>query len=208
MAEPLSIAFSEFILGGQRSGKSRRAEALARDWLARSPSHEAVLIATAQAGDAEMRERIAQHQRDRAERVPGLMTVEEPLRLAETLRTHSTPDTLVLVDCLTLWLTNWLMPMGDSAAMESSQGAPELMKKSHVALSLQAQYAMLLGAIHDAPGPVVLVGNEIGLGVIPMGRETRIFVDELGRLNQDVAKSCERVTLMVAGLPLSLKGQP
>jgi adenosylcobinamide kinase/adenosylcobinamide-phosphate guanylyltransferase len=208
MAEPLSIAFSEFILGGQRSGKSRRAEALARDWLSHSPSHDAVLIATAQASDAEMHERIAQHQRDRAERVPGLMTVEEPLRLAEALRAHSTPDTLVLVDCLTLWLTNWLMPMGDAAAMESGQDAAELMEKSHAALSLQAQYAMLLGAIHDAPGPVVLVGNEIGLGVIPMGRETRIFVDELGRLNQDVAKSCERVTLMVAGLPLSLKGQP
>lgn len=204
----LSITFSEFILGGQRSGKSRRAEALARDWLARSPGHDAVLIATAQAGDAEMRERIAQHQRDRAERVPGLVTVEAPLRLAEAIRAHSTPDTLVLVDCLTLWLTNWLMPMGDDfAGMAPSQDAVELMEKSHAALSYQAQSAMLLGAIHDAPGPIVLVGNEIGLGVIPMGREARSFVDELGRLNQDVAKSCERVTLMVAGLPLTLKGQ-
>ena len=93
---------SELILGGQKSGKSRRAELLARDWLAQSPAHRAVLIATAQPWDGEMRERIARHQRDRAERVPGLQTLEEPRDLAAVLAQHSTAHTLVVVDCLTL----------------------------------------------------------------------------------------------------------
>lgn len=194
MGAELTIAKSELILGGQRSGKSRRAELLARTWLAQSPQHRATLIATAQPWDAEMRERIARHQRDRAERVPGLQTVEEPLRLAETIAAHSRPDTLLVVDCLTLWLTNLLMPA------ENSTSNPAL------ALDSQASIAMLLGAIRSAAGPVALVGNEIGLGVIPLGREVRAFVDALGRLNQDVAQACTRVTLMAAGLPLTLKG--
>ena len=191
MVEALTLARSEFILGGQKSGKSRRAELLARDWLAQSPQHKAVLIATAQPWDDEMRERIARHQRDRAERVPGMTTVEEPLHLAAAIQQHSQPDTLVVVDCLTLWLTNWLMPV------ESV--------KSTVAQSASAQTAALLIAIRSARGPLILVGNEIGLGVIPMGTEVRAFVDALGRLNQDVAQACTRVTLMTAGLPLTLK---
>ena len=107
----LSVAHSELILGGQKSGKSRRAELLARDWLAQSPSHRAVLIATARAWDDEMRERIARHQVDRTARVPGMTTVEEPLALAQKITGHSRADTLVVVDCLTLWLTNCLMPV-------------------------------------------------------------------------------------------------
>lgn len=190
------IARSEFIFGGQRSGKSRRAELLARDWLLRSPDHKAVLIATAQPWDEEMRDRITRHQQDRAERVPGMRTVEEPLRVAQAVAQHSTAQTLLIVDCLTLWLTNLLMP----AEHSESNPAP--------ALSAPAQAAMLLVAIAAAPGPLVLVGNEIGLGVIPMGRETRDFVDALGRLNQDVAQACQRVTFMAAGLPLTLKGSP
>jgi adenosylcobinamide kinase/adenosylcobinamide-phosphate guanylyltransferase len=191
----LVVARSEFILGGQKSGKSRRAEALAQQWLTASSEHHAVLIATAQPWDIEMEARIARHQADRAERVPGMRTVEEPLALAQTLRQNSTPQTLVVVDCLTLWLTNCLMPMTE---VEESNRP--------LAQSAPAQTAMLLEAIHAAPGPVVIVGNEIGLGVIPMGREVRSFVDALGRLNQEVAGTCERVTLMVAGLPLALKG--
>ena len=191
MVEALTLARSEFILGGQKSGKSRRAELLARDWLAQSPQHKAVLIATAQPWDDEMRERIARHQRDRAERVPGMTTVEEPLHLADAIAQHSQTDTLVVVDCLTLWLTNWLMPV------ESV--------KSTVAQSASAQTAALFIAIRSARGPLILVGNEIGLGVIPMGAEVRAFVDALGRLNQDVAQACTRVTLMAAGLPLTLK---
>ena len=188
----MTIAKSELILGGQKSGKSRRAELLAREWLAQSSTHRAVLIATAQPWDDEMRQRIARHQVDRAERVPGMTTVEEPLALAAAIRQHGHAQTLVVVDCLTLWLTNRLMPA------ESESKVP-------VAPVDIAPAASLLIAIAQAPGPVVLVGNEIGLGVIPMGREVRAFVDALGKLNQDVAATCQRVTLMAAGLPLSLK---
>ncbi|OYQ40280.1 bifunctional adenosylcobinamide kinase/adenosylcobinamide-phosphate guanylyltransferase [Rhodoferax sp. TH121] len=189
----MNIAKSELILGGQKSGKSRRAELLARQWLDAAPDHQAVLIATAQPWDDEMRQRISRHQADRAQRVPGMRTVEEPLALAEAIRQHSNACTLVVVDCLTLWLTNLLMP----AENASNSAVPPMDT---------AQIASLLIAIQDAVGPVVLVGNEIGLGVIPMGREVRAFVDALGRLNQDVASVCERVTLMAAGLPLTLKG--
>jgi adenosylcobinamide kinase/adenosylcobinamide-phosphate guanylyltransferase len=192
MAEPLAIARSELILGGQKSGKSRRAELLARQWLAQSPGHRAVLVATARPWDEEMRERIRRHQQDRAERVPGMGTVEEPLQLAQAIAQHSAPDTLVVVDCLTLWLTNLLMPAPGLEVDAPAQAA-------------RAQAALLVSRITSAPGPLVLVGNEIGLGVIPMGRETRAFVDALGLLNQQVAGACERVTLMAAGLPLSLK---
>ncbi|TAG32672.1 MAG: bifunctional adenosylcobinamide kinase/adenosylcobinamide-phosphate guanylyltransferase [Polaromonas sp.] len=190
-----TIARSELILGGQRSGKSRRAEMLARDWLAQSPSHEAVLIATGQPWDDEMRARIARHQADRAERVHGMRTLEEPLALPEALGRCSNPHTLVVVDCLTLWLTNWLMPAEQVVSLKNEQNMPPPQSPVDFIATL-------------ATGPVILVGNEIGLGVIPMGRETRDFVDALGRLNQGVAARCARVTLMVAGLPLTLKEQP
>ena len=196
-----SIARSEFILGGQKSGKSRRAELIARNWLAKSPDHRALLIATGQPWDDEMRERIARHQRDRAERVPGMTTLEEPRDLAGALARHSDSRTLIVVDCLTLWLTNWLMPLDDGTGSESDSGSNRAL-----ALDYQAQVAMFLVAILKAPGPVVLVGNEIGLGVIPMGREVREFVDALGEVNQRVGEVCEKVTLVVAGLPLVLKG--
>ena len=188
MGTELVIARSELILGGQKSGKSRRAESLASAWLAHSAQHRAVLVATAQPWDDEMRERIARHQQEREMRVPGLRTVEEPLHLAAAVKAHSAPDTLLVVDCLTLWLTNWLMPAGVPPQQEFA-----------------APRAALLQALDQAAGPVVLVGNEIGLGVIPLGREVRAFVDTLGSLNQDLARVCERVTLMAAGLPLTLK---
>ena len=190
----IHIAKSELIVGGQKSGKSRRAELLARDWLQQSPSHKAVLIATAQAWDEEMRQRIERHQHDRAARVPRLTTVEEPLQLAHTILRLSQPDTLLVVDCLTLWLTNLLMPMNG---------------ENLVASDFIAYVAMLSAAIlasnHENKGPIVIVSNEIGLGVIPMGRDVRAFVDTLGKLNQDIAQVCDKVTLMSAGLPLSLK---
>ncbi|MBW8469251.1 MAG: bifunctional adenosylcobinamide kinase/adenosylcobinamide-phosphate guanylyltransferase [Thiobacillus sp.] len=185
---------SEFILGGQRSGKSRRAEVLARQWLERSPDHRAVMVATGQAWDDEMRERIARHRRDRAERVPGLVTLEEPLALAEALGRVGDAKTLVVVDCLTLWMTNLMMPVEARQALDDT--------------AVVAAGHALCEAIAAAPGPLVLVGNEIGLGVIPLGREVRAFVDALGRLNQSVAAACERVTLMAAGLPLTLKDKP
>ena len=196
MVKNAAVARSELILGGQKSGKSRRAEQQAHTWLQQSPQHRAVMIATAQPWDDEMRERIARHRADRAKRVPGMTTVEEPLHLAQVIGQYSTLHTLLVVDCLTLWLTNWMMP---------PEGAVKDDEKSGQASQIQAPIAMLLEAIRAAPGPVVLVGNEIGLGVIPMGREVRAFVDALGSLNQSVAQACECVTLMAAGLPLRLK---
>lgn len=187
---------TQLILGGQKSGKSRRAELLARQWLQADAGHQAVLVATGQAWDAEMSERIARHQRDRAERVPGMLTIEEPRELAQVLARHSSPQRLLVIDCLTLWLTNWLMP-AQAEDLESNQ------PQSH---DWKAQLALFLKALDVASGPVILVGNEIGLGVIPMGREVRAFVDALGLLNQQAAAHCESVTLMCAGLPLALKG--
>lgn len=183
---------SELVLGGQKSGKSRRAEAQAQTWLMQSPAHGAWLLATGRAYDAEMQARITRHQQDRAERVPGMRTAEVPLDLAAALRAYSRPECLVVIDCLTMWLTNWMMPMPDQPA--PSQDWP-------------AQRAAFLEALAQAPGPVVIVGNEIGLGVIPLGREVRAFVDALGTLNQQVAAACSHATLMCAGLPLTLKAE-
>jgi adenosylcobinamide kinase/adenosylcobinamide-phosphate guanylyltransferase len=185
------VAKSELILGGQKSGKSRRAEFLARDWLLQAPHHKAVLIATAQPWDEEMQQRIARHKQDRAERVPNLTTVEEPLQLAQTIQRLSQSDTLLVVDCLTLWLTNMLMPVD--------------VENKPTAVNFIDYAAMLSVAISKSTGPIVIVSNEIGLGVIPMGRDVRAFVDALGKLNQDIAQVCDKVTFMAAGLPLSLK---
>lgn len=187
------LASRELILGGQRSGKSRRAENLAMQWLQASPQRQAVLVATARAGDDEMQQRIVRHQLDRAQRVPRLLAVEEPLYLHAALKQHSSANNLVLVDCLTLWLVNWLMP---------PPGLPQ------PAGSFQHAMGELLETLGSLPGPVVLVSNEIGLGVVPMGKEVRHYVDELGRLNQTMADACERVTLMVAGQALHVKGAP
>jgi adenosylcobinamide kinase/adenosylcobinamide-phosphate guanylyltransferase len=188
----LKVARSELILGGQRSGKSRRAEALAQSWLKASKTHHAILLATAQAWDEEMRQRIQRHKEDRAQRLGRMATVEEPLALAESISGYSRPETMVVVDCLTLWLTNQLMPVALHATADDE------------ALPC-GRIAALIEALQSAPGPVVLVSNEIGLGVIPMGREVRGFVDSLGQLNQAVAAVCQRVTLMAAGLPMVLK---
>lgn len=201
MSSPTSVPRSEFILGGQRSGKSRRAETLAQHWLQADAQHHAVMVATARIWDEEMRLRIARHQADRTERVPGMHTVEEPLALAAAVSRLSQPDTLVVVDCLTLWLTNLLMPLFDS------QYPTDQAQAETAALATEPIRALLC-AIEQAPGPVVIVGNEIGMGVIPMGAQVRAFVDQLGRLNQDMARVCSRVTLMAAGLALTLKDTP
>lgn len=192
--------WQELILGGQKSGKTRRAEQAARDWMDAGSGRHAVYLATGQAWDAEMQARIARHQADRALRVPGMQTVEAPLHLAQALQAHSNAQTLVVVDCLTLWLTNWMMPM-----QGVEQAASEDQPNQALALDWQAQRALFLEVLPQCPGPVVVVGNEIGLGVIPLGREVRAFVDALGALNQDVARVCSRATLMAAGLPLQLK---
>ena len=182
----------ELILGGQKSGKSRCAEERAQAWLT-APERQAVLLATAMAGDDEMRARIVRHRLERARRVPRLAVEEEHHDLAAAIQRLSQPSRLVVVDCLTLWLTQRMMPL---------HGAPR------EASVIEADRERLLAALKAANGPVVLVSNEIGLGVSPLGRETRHFLDELGRLHQAVARVCERVTLMVAGIELPVKRAP
>jgi len=185
------VSARELVLGGQKSGKSRRAEQLALQWLQQDATHRVVLLATALAGDAEMAQRIARHQQDRQgcpELAARLSTQEVPHQLAQAIAQHSQPQVLVVVDCLTLWLTNWLMPADP-----------------HPPDQYPAAQAELLSALVQASGPVVLVSNEIGLGVVPMGEQVRHFVDALGVLNQQVAAVCERVTFMAAGLPMALK---
>ena len=177
------------ILGGQRSGKSRCAEQRAAAWLLQS-GHQATLVATARAGDAEMRERITRHRVDRAQRVPQLNTLELESELAGALHSISSPTHLLVVDCLTLWLTQMLMPLSGSAADEA-----EVLR----------QQQALCEVLPGLPGPVVLVSNEIGLGLSPMSSEVRAFVDALGRLHQAVAGVCDDLSLMVAGVELPVK---
>jgi adenosylcobinamide kinase / adenosylcobinamide-phosphate guanylyltransferase len=178
------------ILGGQRSGKSRCAESRAADWLRAGPDRRATLLATAQGGDDEMRERIRRHRLDRAERVPRLATRELQGPLAQALRDLSAPDHLLVVDCLTLWLTQLLMPL---------HGQPL------DAQALLLEQDGLCAALRQLPGPVVLVSNEIGFGVSPLSREARGFVDALGHLHQAVAAACDNLSLMVAGVELPVK---
>ncbi len=177
------------VLGGARSGKSACAETLA----AQSGS-DVVYIATARAGDSEMAERIAHHRRGRP---PHWTTIEEPLQLAAAIVRHSRPSTVVMVDCLTLWLSN-LMFSGDHDYPDTGTIVlPPL---------FGAQRAALLDALAQASGDIVLVSNEVGMGIVPMGAVSRSFVDEAGRLNQSVAAVCERVVFVATGLPLTLKG--
>lgn len=178
----------ELILGGAKSGKSRTAEARAAAWLHAQPQHSATLVATALAGDGEMAERIARHRAERAVRVPALQTVEAATQLGAVLRRLSHPHRLLVVDCFTLWLTQCLLP-----------------PPGVVARPWGDEQAALLAALHDSASPVVLVSNEIGLGVMPMSREARQCVDALGLLHQAVAGHCSRVTLMVAGCELTVK---
>lgn len=180
----------ELILGGVRSGKSAAALARAADWLAQA-SHEATLIATALPADAAMRARIERHRAERRARLPRLATVEVPVRLAEAIAQRSASQHLLVVDCLTLWAANFLAPASGEPIDD---------------IAWDTEVEALLDALARAPGPLVLVSNEIGLGVIGADALTRRFVDALGLLNQRVAAVCERVSLLVAGQPLVLKG--
>lgn len=188
----------ELILGGQKSGKSRCAEQRAADWLAAAPGHEAWLLATAWPADEEMAARIARHRADRAARVPGLHTLDAVRDLPAAIEAQAAPRRLLVVDCLTLWLTQELMP---PAALREE---PPL-EPAAWGLRVEGLGDALCAALARAEGPVVLVSNEIGHGVVPLGAETRAFVDALGRLHQRVAAACARVTLMVAGIDVPVK---
>jgi adenosylcobinamide kinase/adenosylcobinamide-phosphate guanylyltransferase len=182
----------ELILGGARSGKSALAERRAEE-----SGLAVTYVATGQAGDTEMARRIAHH---RSRRPPHWTLVEEPLHLAATLAEHAAPDRCLLVDCLTLWLTNLLY--AGSAASQAEAG-------EEVACPLLAfETAALLDTLPQVPGRVILVSNEVGLGIVPLGAVTRLYVDDAGRLNQAVARIAQRVSFVAAGLPLELKPPP
>jgi adenosylcobinamide kinase/adenosylcobinamide-phosphate guanylyltransferase len=161
------------VVGGARSGKSRLAERLVR-----SAGQPLAYIATAQAWDAEMADRIAQHRVDRGE---GWLTVEAPRDLCGAL---AAARGAVLVDCATLWLTNVMLADADVAA----------------------EAAGLVQALQDHPGPVVVVSNEVGWGIVPENALARRFRDEQGRLNQQIAAVADLVVGVMAGLPMVLKG--
>jgi adenosylcobinamide kinase/adenosylcobinamide-phosphate guanylyltransferase len=180
----------ELILGGQKSGKSRMAEARAAHWLG-TAEHQALLVATALAGDAEMADRIARHREQRRARVPKLNTLEQADGLPELLTEWSRPHRMIIVDCLTLWLTQLLLPLAGAPLTDAG---------------VQTHIAALAAAVRDAAGPVILVSNEIGLGVSPLSAEARRFIDTLGLLHQTIAAACDRVTLMVAGCELTIRG--
>ncbi|WP_407159877.1 bifunctional adenosylcobinamide kinase/adenosylcobinamide-phosphate guanylyltransferase [Bradyrhizobium sp. STM 3557] len=163
------------VLGGARSGKSRYAEGL----VTAAPAPW-IYVATAQAFDEEMTARIAQHRSRRAE---GWRTVEAPLDLAGTMAAHTSSDQIMLIDCLTLWLSN-------------------VMLAGH---NVEAACDTLVEALAHANGPLVVVSNEVGLGIVPDNALARRFRDAQGRLNQEIAARADRVILMAAGLPLTLK---
>ena len=173
-ATPSQLASVTLVLGGARSGKSAYAEALVE------AAGRGLYLATAEAGDAEMAERIRLHQQRRGE---TWITVEEPLDLAGALNRYAEPGRPILVDCLTLWLSN-VMAAGRDPAGEATVLAEEL---------------------SVLEGPVVLVSNEVGLGLVPETPLGRAFRDHAGKLNQKIAQKAGRVVFMAAGLPLTLK---
>jgi adenosylcobinamide kinase/adenosylcobinamide-phosphate guanylyltransferase len=166
------------ILGGARSGKSRYAERLVED-----AAVAGTYCATAEAGDAEMAARIAAH---RSRRGAFWRTVETPLALAATIGAEANPDRPLLIDCLTLWLSNLMLTGGD----------------------IDEATDELLEVLGGCKAPVVFVSNEVGLGVVPDTPLGRVFRDAQGRLNMRLAERADRVILLTAGLPLVMKDRP
>ncbi len=170
-----------FVLGGARSGKSAYAEKLAT-----ASGLPVTYIATAQVYDTEFEQRIAHH---KTRRPAEWGVVEEPFFLTDTLRRHAAPDCCLLVDCLTLWLAQWICQ-----DCNPPQGK-----------SWENERQTLLDILPILPGRIILVSNEVGLGIVPLGEINRKFQDEQGRLNQTVAAVCDKAVFMAAGLPLHLK---
>lgn len=173
---------SHLILGGARSGKSRYAEGLAA-----AQELPVTYIATAQVYDDEFAQRVAHH---KASRPPYWTVVEAPFDLASTLQQHDAPETCLIVDCLTLWLAQCICSDCD--------------KPAHV--NWQTEKQNLLEVLPTLQAQVLLVSNEVGMGIVPLGEINRQFQDEQGRLNQDIARTANKVSFVAAGLPLHLKG--
>ncbi|WP_414659842.1 bifunctional adenosylcobinamide kinase/adenosylcobinamide-phosphate guanylyltransferase [Acinetobacter courvalinii] len=169
----------QLILGGARSGKSRLAEQIAKD-----SGLPVIYMATAQALDEEMQQRIKHHQQQRP---AHWQVLEEPIYLADRLLQLDQPNQLILVDCLTLWLTNLLLA------------------EDHALQQLQMQ--KLLAVLPQLHSQIILVSNETGLGVVPMGEISRRFVDEAGRLHQALGQLAHKVMFCVAGFPMILKDE-
>ena len=169
----------ELILGGARSGKSSYAETRASE-----SGLDVLYIATAQAFDDEMQQRIQHHQQQRPEQ---WRLIEEPINLISVLKQHASTSTCILVDCLTLWLSNQLC----------SEEHKEKIEKN---------IDELINILTDLPGIIIFVSNEVSMGIVPMGEVNRQFVDEAGRLHQRLAAVSDKVTLMVAGIPNRIKG--
>ena len=183
----------QLILGGARSGKSLLAERRATE-LQNDRGLKVIYLATAEARDGEMSRRIAHHR----ERRPATWgCAEETIHLAERLQQLAAPDTCLLVDCLTLWLSNLLFA-GKAAAQAEAGEAIECPL-------FHSQTTALIDTLPLLPGQILLVSNEVGWGIVPMHPVSRLFADEQGRLNQRVAAVCDHVTLVAAGLPLALK---
>lgn len=172
---------THFILGGARSGKSAYAEQLAT-----AANLQVIYVATAQVYDDEFATRIQHHQ---ARRPADWQLVEEPHFLAQTLQRLLTPDTLIIVDCLTLWLAQWICEDCNPPAISTWAKEREA----------------LLACLPNLRGNLILVSNEVGMGIVPLGKINRVFQDEQGRLNQAIAKIADKVTFVAAGLPLTLK---
>jgi adenosylcobinamide kinase / adenosylcobinamide-phosphate guanylyltransferase len=179
----------ELVIGGARSGKSALAEKHAAE-----SGLRVIYVATAEVRDAEMERRIDHH---RARRPADWGLVEAPLQLAAALQAHAARDTCLVVDCLTLWLSNLLFAGAAASQAEANQAI--------ACPLLAAETDALIDTLPTLPGWITLVSNEVGWGIVPMHPLSRCFADEQGRLNQRVAAVCDRVTLVAAGLPLVLK---
>ena len=176
---PKKTPTNHLILGGARSGKSSYAETLAK-----AKNKDVFYIATAKVLDKEIKERVLRHQQDRP---ASWTTIEEPIALADALQQNVAPERVILVDCLTMWMTNLL---GESDTTRLNQEVEKLLK-----------------TLPTLDGDIIFVSNEVGMGIIPLGELTRQYVDETGRLHQQLAQLVDNVVLMVAGLPLTIKSE-
>lgn len=172
------------ILGAVRSGKSRYAETLSVD-LSRKAQSRLIYIATSHPNDDEMQKRVNEHQTQRKLSGENWVTVEETLYLADILKDLSTPKTTILIDCLTLWMTNLLCH-----------------KDIHL---LKIETQKVLNTLTEVKGDIVFVSNETGLGIVPENKLSRDFIEEMGLFHQSLAAACDQVSFVVAGLPITLK---
>ena len=169
-----------FVIGGCRSGKSNHALELAE----KMATNDRIFIATCVAQDGEMRQRVAKHQQNRNQ---SWKTIEAPLQLPQAIMDNARTEGVVLVDCLTLWINNLLM---------ENESAPDV----------ENQISKLLRALQSADGTVIMVSNEVGTGIVPENKLARVYRDLVGYVNQEVARSADRVVWVVAGIPVTIKG--